>query len=152
MAEFAAAPPAIGSFLLASTDPGRLRGWYESAFGVTAVAELRQRGVAFEDVNAGGLRTVNGIAEVTGNYPSAGGGSGPPGSATARATFSAQARRSRLKPGTSQSGARHRGGSREASEGCPTRRQRRLCRALATSRLCGRRCPGRSWWAGARRQ
>jgi hypothetical protein len=30
--------------------------------------------VAFEDVNAGGLRTVNGIAEVTGNYPSAGGG------------------------------------------------------------------------------
>jgi hypothetical protein len=38
------------------------------------VAELRQRGVAFEDVNAGGLRTVNGIAEVTGNYPSAGGG------------------------------------------------------------------------------
>jgi len=38
------------------------------------VAELRQRGVAFEEVNAGGLRTVNGIAEVTGNYPSVGGG------------------------------------------------------------------------------
>ena len=39
-----------------------------------AVAELRQRGVVFEDVNVPGLRTVNGIAEVTGNYPSAGGG------------------------------------------------------------------------------
>jgi predicted enzyme related to lactoylglutathione lyase len=39
-----------------------------------AVAELRQRGVVFQDVNVPGLRTVNGIAEVTGNYPSAGGG------------------------------------------------------------------------------
>jgi predicted enzyme related to lactoylglutathione lyase len=39
-----------------------------------AVAELRQRGVVFEDVDLPGLRTVNGIAEVTGNYPSAGGG------------------------------------------------------------------------------
>jgi catechol 2,3-dioxygenase-like lactoylglutathione lyase family enzyme len=38
------------------------------------VAELRQRGVVFEDVNVPGLRTVNGIAEVSGNYPSAGGG------------------------------------------------------------------------------
>lgn len=36
MAEFPAPLPAIGSFLLASTDPGRLRGWYERAFGVTA--------------------------------------------------------------------------------------------------------------------
>jgi predicted enzyme related to lactoylglutathione lyase len=38
------------------------------------VAELRRRGVVLEDVNVPGLRTVNGIAEVTGNYPSAGGG------------------------------------------------------------------------------
>jgi catechol 2,3-dioxygenase-like lactoylglutathione lyase family enzyme len=38
------------------------------------VAELRQRGVVFEDVDVPGLQTVNGIAEVTGNYPSAGGG------------------------------------------------------------------------------
>jgi len=38
------------------------------------VAELRQRGVVFEDVNVRGLQTVNGIAEVTGNYPSAGSG------------------------------------------------------------------------------
>jgi catechol 2,3-dioxygenase-like lactoylglutathione lyase family enzyme len=38
-----------------------------------AVAELRRRGVEFEDVDVPGLRTVNGIAEVTGNYPSSGG-------------------------------------------------------------------------------
>ena len=38
------------------------------------VAELRRRGVVFEDVNVQELRTVNGIAEVTGNYPSAGSG------------------------------------------------------------------------------
>jgi predicted enzyme related to lactoylglutathione lyase len=37
------------------------------------VTELRHRGVAFEDVNTRGLRTAGGIAEVTGNYPSAGG-------------------------------------------------------------------------------
>jgi hypothetical protein len=37
------------------------------------VTELRQRGVAFEDVSAPGLRTNGGIAEVAGHYPSAGG-------------------------------------------------------------------------------
>ena len=37
------------------------------------VAELRRRGVVFEDVDLPGLRTVDGIAEVVGNYPSAGG-------------------------------------------------------------------------------
>jgi catechol 2,3-dioxygenase-like lactoylglutathione lyase family enzyme len=37
------------------------------------VAELRSRGVVFEDVDLPGLRTVDGIAEVAGNYPSAGG-------------------------------------------------------------------------------
>lgn len=31
--------PAIGSILLASTDPDRLRTWYEHAFGVTADAD-----------------------------------------------------------------------------------------------------------------
>jgi catechol 2,3-dioxygenase-like lactoylglutathione lyase family enzyme len=36
------------------------------------VAGLRRRGVAFEEVDAPGLRTVNGIAEVEGNYPSDG--------------------------------------------------------------------------------
>ncbi|GAA2413368.1 hypothetical protein GCM10010191_23870 [Actinomadura vinacea] len=38
------------------------------------VAELRRRGVEFEYVDVPGLRTVDGIAEVDGNYPSAGGG------------------------------------------------------------------------------
>jgi catechol 2,3-dioxygenase-like lactoylglutathione lyase family enzyme len=38
----------------------------------TVVAELRRRGVVFEQVDVPGLRTVDGIAEVEGNYPSAG--------------------------------------------------------------------------------
>ena len=38
------------------------------------VAELRRRGVVFEDVDVPGLRTVDGIAVVEGNYPSAGTG------------------------------------------------------------------------------
>jgi catechol 2,3-dioxygenase-like lactoylglutathione lyase family enzyme/uncharacterized pyridoxamine 5'-phosphate oxidase family protein len=37
------------------------------------VAELRSRGVAFEEVNVPAIRTVDGIADVEGNYPSAGG-------------------------------------------------------------------------------
>ncbi|HEX5869685.1 MAG TPA: VOC family protein [Longimicrobium sp.] len=37
------------------------------------VAELRARGVVFEEYDLPGIRTVNGIAEVTGNYPSKGG-------------------------------------------------------------------------------
>jgi catechol 2,3-dioxygenase-like lactoylglutathione lyase family enzyme len=36
------------------------------------VAELRRRGVVFEEVDVPGLRTVDGIAEVEGNYPSKG--------------------------------------------------------------------------------
>jgi catechol 2,3-dioxygenase-like lactoylglutathione lyase family enzyme len=38
----------------------------------TAVRELRARGVQFEDYDLPGLRTVNGIAEIAGNYPSKG--------------------------------------------------------------------------------
>jgi catechol 2,3-dioxygenase-like lactoylglutathione lyase family enzyme len=38
----------------------------------TAVAELRRRGVVFEEYDLPGLLTVNGIAEVQGNYPSVG--------------------------------------------------------------------------------
>lgn len=38
-----------------------------------AVDELRSRGVAFEEYDLPGLTTVNGIAEVAGNYPSRGG-------------------------------------------------------------------------------
>jgi catechol 2,3-dioxygenase-like lactoylglutathione lyase family enzyme len=37
------------------------------------VDELRGRGVVFEEVDLPGLRTVDGIAEVEGNYPSKGG-------------------------------------------------------------------------------
>jgi catechol 2,3-dioxygenase-like lactoylglutathione lyase family enzyme len=37
------------------------------------VADLRSRGVEFEEYDAPGLTTVNGIAEVDGNYPSKGG-------------------------------------------------------------------------------
>jgi catechol 2,3-dioxygenase-like lactoylglutathione lyase family enzyme len=40
---------------------------------VATVAELRRRGVDFEEYDLPGLRTVNGIAEVAGNYPSRGG-------------------------------------------------------------------------------
>jgi catechol 2,3-dioxygenase-like lactoylglutathione lyase family enzyme len=41
---------------------------------VATVAELRGRGVVFEDVDVPGLQTVDGIAEVEGNYPSKGSG------------------------------------------------------------------------------
>jgi catechol 2,3-dioxygenase-like lactoylglutathione lyase family enzyme len=36
------------------------------------VAELRARGVVFEEVDVPGLRTRDGIAEIEGNYPSKG--------------------------------------------------------------------------------
>jgi catechol 2,3-dioxygenase-like lactoylglutathione lyase family enzyme len=36
------------------------------------VAELKRRGVEFEEVDVPGLRTVDGIADVEGNYPSKG--------------------------------------------------------------------------------
>ena len=36
------------------------------------VATLKERGVVFEEVDLPGLRTVNGIAEIEGNYPSKG--------------------------------------------------------------------------------
>jgi catechol 2,3-dioxygenase-like lactoylglutathione lyase family enzyme len=36
------------------------------------VATLRARGVVFEEYDLPGLRTVNGIAEIEGNYPSKG--------------------------------------------------------------------------------
>ncbi|OLF05806.1 glyoxalase [Actinophytocola xinjiangensis] len=50
----------------------------QMAFEVTdldaVVTELRHRGVVFEDVDLPGLRTVDGIVEVAGNYPSVGTG------------------------------------------------------------------------------
>ena len=38
----------------------------------SVVAELRRRGVVFEEVDAPGLHTVDGIADIEGNYPSQG--------------------------------------------------------------------------------
>ncbi|MER6472232.1 VOC family protein [Streptomyces collinus] len=38
----------------------------------STVAELRRRGVTFEEVDVPGLRTRDGIAEVEGNYPGKG--------------------------------------------------------------------------------
>lgn len=38
------------------------------------VAELRSRGVVFEEYDVPGLKTVDGIVEVEGNYPSKGSG------------------------------------------------------------------------------
>jgi catechol 2,3-dioxygenase-like lactoylglutathione lyase family enzyme len=39
----------------------------------STVRELRARGVVFEEYDLPGLRTVHGIAEIQGNYPSKGG-------------------------------------------------------------------------------
>src|SRR5919106_408538 len=47
-------------------------GWEVEDIEAT-VEWLRGRGVVFEEYDFPGLRTVNGIAEVTGNYPSKGG-------------------------------------------------------------------------------
>ena len=38
----------------------------------SVVAELRRRGVEFEEVDVPGLHTVDGIADIEGNYPSKG--------------------------------------------------------------------------------
>ena len=46
-------------------------GWEVDDIEAT-VAELRRRGVVFEEVDVPGLRTVDGIADVAGNYPSKG--------------------------------------------------------------------------------
>jgi catechol 2,3-dioxygenase-like lactoylglutathione lyase family enzyme len=66
-----------GEFALyrsAGTAPGTFT---QMAFEVddhdSAVAELKRRGVAFEDVDLPGLRTTEGVTEVEGNYPSKGG-------------------------------------------------------------------------------
>ncbi len=37
------------------------------------VAELRERGVTFEEYDIPGVETVDGIAQIPGNYPSRGG-------------------------------------------------------------------------------
>ena len=69
--------PASGVFALfqssgASSGEFTQMGWDVEDIEAT-VAELRDRGVMFEEVDAPGLKTIDGIAEVAGNYPSKGG-------------------------------------------------------------------------------
>ena len=47
-------------------------GWDVDDIDAT-VADLKRRGVEFENVDVPGLKTVDGIADVAGNYPSKGG-------------------------------------------------------------------------------
>jgi catechol 2,3-dioxygenase-like lactoylglutathione lyase family enzyme len=66
-----------GEFALfesAGTSPGTFT---QAGFEVddlrATVTAMKERGVVFEEVDVPGLRTVDGIAEVRGNYPSKGG-------------------------------------------------------------------------------
>ncbi|GGV10632.1 glyoxalase [Streptomyces filipinensis] len=60
-------------FRSTGTSPGTFT---QMAFEVddldAVVAELRRRGVVFEEVDVPGIRTRDGIAEIEGNYPSKG--------------------------------------------------------------------------------
>jgi catechol 2,3-dioxygenase-like lactoylglutathione lyase family enzyme len=60
-------------FKSTGTSPGTFTqmGW-EVDDVETVVAELKQRGVVFEEVDLPGFRTIDGIAEIEGNYPSKG--------------------------------------------------------------------------------
>jgi catechol 2,3-dioxygenase-like lactoylglutathione lyase family enzyme len=67
---------ATGEFALfesAGASPGTFTqmGWEVDDIEAT-VAALKDRGVAFEEFDLPGLRTVDGIAEIAGNYPSKG--------------------------------------------------------------------------------
>jgi catechol 2,3-dioxygenase-like lactoylglutathione lyase family enzyme len=64
----------FGLFESAGASPGSFTqmGWDVDDIEAT-VAELTERGVVFEEVDLPGLKTVDGIAEVEGNYPSKGG-------------------------------------------------------------------------------
>ena len=64
----------FGLFESAGASPGTFTqmGWEVDDIRAT-VAELMARGVVFEEVDLPGLKTVDGIAEVEGNYPSKGG-------------------------------------------------------------------------------
>lgn len=69
--------PRSGAFALfgsAGASPGTFTqmAWDVDDIDAT-VAELKARGVVFEEVDLPGLKTVDGIAEVAGNYPSKGG-------------------------------------------------------------------------------
>jgi catechol 2,3-dioxygenase-like lactoylglutathione lyase family enzyme len=66
-----------GSFALFISSGASSSEYTQMAFEVTdlkaTVAALRARGVRFEEYDLPGLKTVDGIAEVEGNYPSKGG-------------------------------------------------------------------------------
>jgi catechol 2,3-dioxygenase-like lactoylglutathione lyase family enzyme len=67
-----------GSFALflsagAATGTHTQMGWEVADIEAT-VAALRSRGVVFEEYDLPGLKTVNGIARIAGNYPSKGTG------------------------------------------------------------------------------
>jgi catechol 2,3-dioxygenase-like lactoylglutathione lyase family enzyme len=66
-----------GSFALFVSSGASSGDHTQMAFDVTdlraTVKTLRARGVIFEDYDLPGLKTVGGIAEVAGNYPSKGG-------------------------------------------------------------------------------
>jgi catechol 2,3-dioxygenase-like lactoylglutathione lyase family enzyme len=69
---------ASGSFALFISSGASSGDFTQMAFEVgdlkATVAALRARGVSFEEYDLPGLTTVDGIAEVAGNYPSKGGG------------------------------------------------------------------------------
>ena len=66
-----------GYFALFISSGASYGDYTQMAFEVTdlkaTVVALRARGVTFEEYDLPGLKTVNGIAEVEGNYPSKGG-------------------------------------------------------------------------------
>jgi catechol 2,3-dioxygenase-like lactoylglutathione lyase family enzyme len=66
-----------GEFALFGSAGTSPRTFTQMAFEVddlrATVAALKERGVEFEEVDIPGLETVDGIAEVEGNYPSKGG-------------------------------------------------------------------------------
>jgi catechol 2,3-dioxygenase-like lactoylglutathione lyase family enzyme len=68
--------PASGEFVLFASTGAPSGDHTQMAFEVddieAAVAELRRRGVTFEEYEAAGFSTVGGIAEIEGNYPSKG--------------------------------------------------------------------------------
>ncbi|HWF24920.1 MAG TPA: VOC family protein [Solirubrobacteraceae bacterium] len=67
---------AQGSFALFASTGASPGAFTQMGFDVddieAAVAELRVRGVVFEEVDLPGLKTVEAIAEIDGNYPSKG--------------------------------------------------------------------------------
>jgi catechol 2,3-dioxygenase-like lactoylglutathione lyase family enzyme len=66
-----------GSFAIFTSSGAASGDHTQMAFEVpdlrATVRALRARGVVFEEVDLQGLKTINGIAEVAGNYPSKGG-------------------------------------------------------------------------------